>query len=54
MDFLRNTADEDVPVDRGVIDVEVEGDEIVIAFTGLSRTGVTATGLYRGPIIMLD
>jgi hypothetical protein len=54
MDFLRNTADEDTLVGQGEVDIEIDGEHIIIAFTGQSNAGQTATGLFRGPIMLLD
>lgn len=54
MDFLRNTADEDTLVEQGEVDIEVDGEHIIIAFTGQSIAGQTTTGLFRGPIMLLD
>lgn len=54
MDFRQNSADVDVPVETGGIDLEVEGEEIVIAFNGEAITGIPTTGLFRGPLILLD
>ena len=54
MDFLRNTADEDIPMDKGELNIAVEGGDIMIAFTGQAITGKATSGIYGGPIIRLD
>lgn len=54
MDFTNNTADEDVPVPRGMADLKNENGEMVISFTAESATGETTEGLYRGPLVVID
>jgi hypothetical protein len=54
MDFASNSADDDVPVDKGHLVIKEVGGEILVAFTGEANTGTETSVLYRGPLVRID
>ncbi len=54
MNFSTNTADDDVPATKGVVQVRHTEGGVQLAFSATAVTNETVSGIYQGPVMVLD